>query len=382
MPVPPCTAEEASSVFAPIGGGRCNNIKTPTLANKDQSFLRLLPVCIREIFVTRANLISPTGRSSQAFEYDNRLELLEYPQNRNGSGGPINGTKIGVWKPPNPDSIKCNTGNQLPNARLVSRTIHVDQDAPSTVNHLFPMFAQFLCHDLMLTNIQNTLANCCGLTNELCMPITVPPGDTAFAENHCLDFKRAVPYCTPHQNPNQNPTETRYQNLVSAFMDAETIYGNDFQTVKILRAPLGRLMDDPNHLLPVLSIKGEKSRLAGGDTRSSDNPALSTIHTLFMREHNRIADHIAAANRRLNDDQVLFVDIRYFHLIGQNKNKITNHISNGPIWQSYKGSMVITYKSMLISSHYDPRVTIYESIYKAWTKMCPLYLEYLSISTP
>ena len=127
------------------------------------------------------------------------------------------------------------------------------------------------------------------------------------------------------------------------------------------------------------SVSKEKNQ---GLPVETPDPALSTIHTLFMREHNRIADHIAAANRRLNDDQVLFVDIRYFHLIGQNKNKITNHISNGPIWQSYKGSMVITYKSMLISSHYDPRVTIYESIYKAWTKMCPLYLEYLSISTP
>ena len=63
-------------------------------------------------------------------------------------------------------------------------------------------------------------------------------------------------------------------------------------------------MDTPSHLLPVLSIKGDFTKLAGGDSRASDNPALVTVHTLFMREHNRISDQIASANHLLTNDQV------------------------------------------------------------------------------
>jgi hypothetical protein len=32
--------------------------------------------------------------------------------------------------------------------------------------------------------------------------------------------------------------------------------------------------------------------------------ALATVHTIFMREHNRVADQVAAANPFLTDDQV------------------------------------------------------------------------------
>ena len=320
MPVPICTADEVNSLFAPIGGGRCNNIQSPSLANKDQPYLRLLPACERDIFDTRDNLIGHNGRSQQLLD-ENPFEFLrksngssssgrgkgneEGHQEEGGEGESGEGAKVGVWKSPHPDSIHCNTGNKLPNARLVSRTIHVDQDAPSTVNHLFPMFAQFLCHDVMLTNIQTIVSFCCGQSSQYCMPISVPSGDTVFAEKCCMDFKRAVPFCTPNSGPSPSATERRYQNLLSSFIDAENIYRNDLETTTAIRAPFGgRLMDTPNHLLPVLSIKGDFTKLAGGDSRASDNPALVTVHTLFMREHNRISDQIASANHLLTNDQV------------------------------------------------------------------------------
>jgi len=267
-------------------------------------------------------LLGHMGRANKFLSLNDRFEPVEAPRKRKGSnstgkgggsnenekgsegkenesGELVEGSKVGIWKPPHPDSIQCNTGNQLPNARLVSRTIHVDLDAKSHVDHLLPMFAQFVCHDLMHTNVPTFQMPCCQLNDPNCMPIIVPPGDNIFSANQCLEFKRATSYCFQVQ------TERRYQNKVSAFIDAENIYGNDLDTSRQIRAPLGKLLEGHDHLLPFLNLKGEfNNKFTGGDSRASDNPALATIHTIFMREHNRIADQIFTANRLLEHDQV------------------------------------------------------------------------------
>jgi hypothetical protein len=41
-----------------------------------------------------------------------------------------------------------------------------------------------------------------------------------------------------------------------------------------------------------------------GDVRSNENIELTSLHTLFIREHNRLASQIAAANPRLSDEEI------------------------------------------------------------------------------
>src|SRR5262249_19442825 len=41
-----------------------------------------------------------------------------------------------------------------------------------------------------------------------------------------------------------------------------------------------------------------------GDVRANENIELTSMHTLFVREHNRLADEIAAANPGLSDEEI------------------------------------------------------------------------------
>lgn len=62
------------------------------------------------------------------------------------------------------------------------------------------------------------------------------------------------------------------------------------------------IVDDDN-LLP--RVKDDRFNLFdAGDIRVNENVALSTLHTLFVREHNRIVKVIKKANPFLSDEQL------------------------------------------------------------------------------
>ena len=257
-----------------------------------------MPACDREIISTRNTLL--TNRMEN--EDDNERRSGEHDEHgKTGSGE--NGSSLGKWKTAALGSVQCNSGNQLPNVRLVSRTINSDQNVPGIVNQFFPMFAQFLCHDFILTQTQAVVSNCCsplGISDSTsCLPIIVPPGDNFFPAGTCLTFSRAVVYC------NQTGSARRHINKLSAFIDAESVYGFDQATANALRSFTGgKLLETtPGRLLPRL---GAANKFTAGDTRATENPALATVHTIFMREHNRIATQIAATNSALSDNQVTY----------------------------------------------------------------------------
>ena len=41
-----------------------------------------------------------------------------------------------------------------------------------------------------------------------------------------------------------------------------------------------------------------------GDARATENPGLSSLHTIFVREHNRIARTLADLDRSLSDEEL------------------------------------------------------------------------------
>src|SRR5262245_66600522 len=43
---------------------------------------------------------------------------------------------------------------------------------------------------------------------------------------------------------------------------------------------------------------------AAGDVRANENIELTSLHTLFVREHNRLAGRIAAANPGMSDEDI------------------------------------------------------------------------------
>ena len=44
--------------------------------------------------------------------------------------------------------------------------------------------------------------------------------------------------------------------------------------------------------------------LTAGDVRALEMPGLATMHTLFLREHNRLASEIKAASGNLDDEEI------------------------------------------------------------------------------
>ena len=161
------------------------------------------------------------------------------------------------------------------------------------------MFGQFVCHDILFTPTKTAVPTCCA--NDVtksdfvnCLPIIIPPGDSFFNTSTCLEFKRATVFCE------QRGGDRMAVNQLSAYIDAGNVYGSDAVTAAKILGSGGLLkVSQPGNLLPNIS-----SKLTAGETRATENPALTTIHTVFMREHNRVASLVAQANPSLNESAI------------------------------------------------------------------------------
>ncbi len=109
-------------------------------------------------------------------------------------------------------------------------------------------------------------------------------------------------------NPRQQTTN------ISAYLDGSMIYGSDTARANALRTFQGGALKTSEGNLPPLNTAGfenandahiypDDQLFLCGDVRANENIELTSIHTLFIREHNLIAQAITAANPRLSDEQ-------------------------------------------------------------------------------
>lgn len=176
-------------------------------------------------------------------------------------------------------------------------------------------FAQFLDHDLTMTPIHKgfheSIPNCrsCDSPRTVhpeCSPFPVPPRDHYYpeinitsGERMCFPFMRSLPgqqQLGPREQVNQN----------TAFLDASMVYGENTCIIRDLKGFGGRLNSTIHpikgkELLPQSPSHPECKAKSGycfiaGDGRASEQPALTTIHTIFMREHNRIVEGLRGVN--------------------------------------------------------------------------------------
>ncbi|XP_074027554.1 uncharacterized protein isoform X2 [Leptinotarsa decemlineata] len=216
------------------------------------------------------------------------------------------------------------TGTPLPNPRVVSRVIHPDISNLHNRYTLMTMqFAQFLDHDLTMTPIHKgfheSIPNCrsCDSPRTVhpeCHPFPVPAGDHYYpeinitsGERMCFPFMRSLPgqqKLGPREQVNQN----------TAFLDASQVYGENHCVLKDLKGPLGK-MNFTSHpvrgkdLLPTSDKHPECKSASGqcfiaGDGRASEQPALTAIHTIFLREHNRLTDALRHINPHWDEDKL------------------------------------------------------------------------------
>ncbi|KAG8230290.1 hypothetical protein J437_LFUL010193 [Ladona fulva] len=234
-------------------------------------------------------------------------------------------------------------GKPLPSARLLSTSLSPDVDMPDQVTTLSLMqWTQFVEHDLSHTPSAMKLATggsimCCRdngfplsprFLHPSCAPIDIPEDDPFYSQHSqlCMNYVRSIttirPGCT------LGPSEQL--NQASHFLDASMIYGPDAETQRYLRSFTdGKLKsaeqkveteigergveffprdDTPFDFCQLKSTDGHECYY-GGDSRANEHPHLTVLHTLWLREHNRIADKLAELNPHW-DDERLFQEAR------------------------------------------------------------------------
>lgn len=98
-------------------------------------------------------------------------------------------------------------------------------------------------------------------------------------------------------------------NQATHFLDASQIYGSDDTKAKSLREMHGGLLrvnvDNGKRFLPISSNKS----FVTGDSRSTSQPQLTAMHTIWLREHNRLAEGLNYLNPHW-DDETLYNEAR------------------------------------------------------------------------
>ena len=180
--------------------------------------------------------------------------------------------------------------SNLPNTRLISNAIAAQETStPNTMglSNLFWQFGQFLDHDLVLTHTKDS---------EL-FPIAIPIGEPYFDPG--MEADKTIPF--ERSDYIIDPEGVRQQvNSTTAFVDASMVYGSDKATARGLRAK-----DGSGKLLTSTGMNGEillpkqtdpihnNFMYQAGDIRANEQIGLTAMHTLFVREHNRIAEGIS-----------------------------------------------------------------------------------------
>ena len=224
-------------------------------------------------------------------------------------------------------------GRPLPSAREVSNTIFTrgknneDKENKKDISVLFMQMGQFIDHDITHSPATAPEEPCCLKdsrgrdwsypdeeyleANPECFPIEIPQNDPFWkGRRTCMTFSRGdaqlnIPFCSPKEGRNPN-------NAITHWLDASNVYGSTSKEVTEVRNTQDRLhllksVKPRDHvgreLLPqcsreitdnieaceeVCEKKARKCAFAG-DFRVNEQPGLSSMHTIWVREHNRIA---------------------------------------------------------------------------------------------
>nr|WFD50013.1 myeloperoxidase [Paracentrotus lividus] len=188
------------------------------------------------------------------------------------------------------------------------------------ISILIMHWGQFTDHDITHTPAAHDPCDC-GTLNSSCYPLQVPGNDEYFTDRECFEVPRTLSHC--------GDSDKREQfNEITAFIDASNVYGSTEAEMEFLRfhtspdaepsdvdlaLSAGRLrvhefpdQENRGSLLPhPEEISGNcfgEDETTGiicgdaGDFRANEQPGLTSLHTIFVRLHNVIADGLKSRN--------------------------------------------------------------------------------------
>jgi len=205
------------------------------------------------------------------------------------------------------DDIAAPAGPLRPNPRALSNAILAQPELREErmgMSDIFWLWGQFIDHDISLTEVGEHLEP---------FPLSIPQGDPWFDPDGTGTREMAFERSAWDPATGTDPDNPRQQtNIITTWIDASQVYGSDPVRAAALRRNdgSGKLKTSAGELLPFntagLPNAGGTSPdlFLAGDVRANENLLLTAMHTVWLREHNRIADEIAAANPGLSGDSV------------------------------------------------------------------------------
>ena len=266
-------------------------------------------LCCRTVDGTCNNLRRPNyGRTGTPYQ---RILLPEYgggsldlPRRRRGGGG------------------------ELPTARELSNQLASGANTGDTSNTVLLMqMGQFIDHDLTHTPNFSEEEECCGpggqfpasFSSDKCFPLRLSRRDPFWrGAKTCMEFSRSL--ASPGLRCELQHREQT--NQITHWLDGSNIYGSEEQEAANLRSSGGRLKVSRSSRqsrgeLPTCTRAGAADMKAcetcegesadcffAGDFRVNEQLNLVVVHTLFMREHNRVAAAFQRRHPGWSDEQL------------------------------------------------------------------------------
>lgn len=232
--------------------------------------------------------------------------------------GAVEGRIIRVTSNGYADLVAEPAGLNRPNPRRISNYLFEQKgliDDPRGLSDYAWVFGQFIDHDIVLVEDEPTEF----------MPIPVPAFDAHFdpmgTGNVMIPMTRSAYDLTTGTGP-ENPRQNN--NTISAWIDASNVYGSDGYRASWLRTfQDGKLKTSAGGYLPYNTVDGtlegavdiDAPKMAmenpfatkwfiAGDFRANENTLLASLHTLFVREHNRICELLVLTDSNLSDEAI------------------------------------------------------------------------------
>ena len=165
----------------------------------------------------------------------------------------------------------------LPNARDISNIVvagHGDDANPEGLSGMMYAWGQFVDHDL-------DLAKSDGKTH---IDITIPQGDPTLSATSISMTRTVIDPTTGVAGKAATAV-----NSITGWLDGSQVYGSDATTAASLRTADGHMLTSAGNNLPIVN-----GAFAAGDVRVQENPDLTALQTLFVREHNYQVDQLKA----------------------------------------------------------------------------------------
>ncbi|OYP33908.1 peroxidase family protein [Rhodopirellula sp. MGV] len=198
------------------------------------------------------------------------------------------------------DGVSQPSGVDRPSPRVISNQLSAESPLEKRNDrNLSPylyLWGQFLDHDIGLTEPPIEPEHRESFSIEV--PVEDPWFNPLGRSDVSIPFTRSD-YDSSTGDPSATPRQQL--NLITSFIDGSQIYGvSEADNARLRSFVAGLLLVSDGQMLP----KDSDGEIMAGDVRAAENIGLTAMHTLFVREHNRLAKQLAIAYPEMNDEEL------------------------------------------------------------------------------